>query len=191
MGLSQTAVLGVVAICLHLTWPQTAVSQEIDSSRWADSSALLRLAGSYRYAGTAADDHAKIDTSIEASVSSLGWLGRRIAASRLANHKELPQRIVIARVGEDVSVTMGEYGAVAPLDGSPKELVAPNGRDAKLSYRVTDEEIFQFFVFEHAKRKSTYRLDAEGRLVMSVFMTSEKLASPIVYDLVYEPATTP
>jgi len=41
------------------------------------------------------------------------------------------------------------------------------------------------------ERKSTYRLDAEGRLVMSVFMTSEKLASPIVYDLVYEPAATP
>ncbi len=183
--------LGVVAICLHLTWPQTVVSQEIDSSPWADSSALLPLAGAYRYAGTPADDHAKIDASIEASVSSLGWLGRRIAASRLANHKELPQRIVIARMGEDVSVTMGKYGAVAPLDGSPKELVAPNGRDAKLSYRVTTEEILQFFVFEHAKRKSTYRLDAEGRLVMSVFMTSEKLASPIVYDLVYEPTATP
>jgi hypothetical protein len=173
----------------------TPISETGARVRWALStrhaSALLLLAGAYRYAGTSADDQAEIDASIEASVSSLGWLGRRIAASRLANHKELPQRIVIARMGEDVSVTMGEYGAVAPLDGSAQELVAPNGRDAKLSYRVTDEEIFQFFVFEHAKRKSTFRLDAEGRLVMSVFMTSEKLASSIVYDLVYEPATTP
>jgi hypothetical protein len=81
---------------------------------------------------------------------------------------------------------MGKYDAVAAVDGSPKALVAPNGRDAKLSYRVAKEEIIQFFVFEHAKRKSTYRLDSEGRLIMSVFMTSEKLASPIVYDLVYE-----
>ncbi|MGB5366319.1 MAG: hypothetical protein WBN14_08635 [Polyangiales bacterium] len=186
MSLSRTAVLGVLTTCLHLALPQTATSQEIDPGPWADSAALVSLAGSYRYAGTPADDHAKIDASIQAAVSSLGWLGRRVAASRLANHKELPQRIVIARRGDDVSITMGKYDAVAALDGSPKELVAPNGRDAKLSYRVTTDEILQFFVFEHATRKSTYRRDGEGRLVMSVFMTSEKLASPIVYDLVYE-----
>lgn len=186
MSLSRTAVLGVLTTCLHLALSQTATSQEIDPGPWANSAALVSLAGSYRYAGTPADDHAKIDASIQAAVSSLGWLGRRVAASRLANHKELPQRIVIARRGDDVSITMGKYDAVAALDGSPKELVAPNGRDAKLSYRVTTDEILQFFVFEHAKRKSTYRRDGEGRLVMSVFMTSEKLASPIVYDLVYE-----
>jgi hypothetical protein len=178
--------LGVAVTCLHLTSSPTATAQEIDPSSWVDPSALLRLAGAYRYAGTPAEDHAKIDASIQAAVSSLGWLGRRIAASRLENHQELPQRIVLARRGDDVSITMGKYDAVAPLDGSPKELVAPNGRDAKLFYRVTIEEILQFFVFEHAKRKSTYRLDAEGRLVMSVFMTSEKLASPIAYELVYE-----
>lgn len=178
--------LGVLAACFHLTLPQTATSQELDRSPRAEASALVRLAGSYRYAGAPAEDHDKIDASIRAAVSSLGWLGRRIAASRLANHKELPQRIVIARRENDVSITMGKDDAVASLDGSPKELVAPNGRDAKLSYRVTTEEILQFFVFEHARRKSTYRLDSEGRLIMSVFMTSEKLASSIVYDLVYE-----
>ena len=186
MGLHRTVILSVVATCLHLVWSQTATSQDIDQSTSADPGALVRLAGAYRYAGTPADDHAKIEVSMQEAVTSLGWLGRRVAASRLANHKELPQRIVIASRGDDVSITMGHYDAVAPRDGSPKELVAPNGRDAKLSYRVTSEEILQFFVFEHAKRKSTYRIDAEGRLVMSVFMTSEKLASPIVYDLVYE-----
>jgi len=178
--------LGVLTTCLHLALSQTATSQELDPSPGTDSTAVLRLVGSYRYVGTPADDHAKIDASIQTAVSSLGWLGRRIAASRLANHKELPQRIVIASRGDELSITMGKYDAVAALDGSPKELVAPNGRDAKLSYRITTEEILQFFVFEHAKRKSTYSLDGEGRLVMSVFMTSEKLASPIVYDLIYE-----
>jgi len=183
---SRKAMLGVLATCFHLALSQTATSQALDPSPGADATALVRLAGSYRYVGTPSDDHAKIEASIRAAVSSLGWLGRRIAASRLANHKEIPQRIVVARRGDDVSITMGKYDAVAALDGSPKELVAPNGRDAKLSYRVTTDEILQFFVFEHAKRKSTYRRDGEGRLVMSVFMTSEKLASPIVYDLVYE-----
>ena len=41
---------------------------------------------------------------------------------------------------------------------------------------------------EHAKRKSTYRYDELGQLVMSVSMTSEKLASPIEYELVYAKA---
>ncbi|MFW2388316.1 MAG: hypothetical protein ACN4G0_08265 [Polyangiales bacterium] len=184
--MNRTARCSVLAACLHLAWSPTATSQEIDTGPWADSSVLVRLAGSYRYAGTPADDHARIDASIQAAISSLGWLGRRIAASRLANHKELPRQITIGRRGDELSVIMGKYDAVAAFDGSPKALVAPNGRDAKLSYRVSKEEIIQFFVFEHAKRKSTYRLDNEGRLVMSVFMTSEKLASPIVYDLVYE-----
>lgn len=183
---SRTAIFGVLATCLHLVWSPTATSQEVDPSPWADSSALVRLSGSYRYAGTPADDHARIDASIQAAISSLGWLGRRVAANRLANHKELPRQITIGRRGDELSITMGKYDAVAAVDGSPKALVAPNGRDAKLSYRVAKEEIIQFFVFEHAKRKSTYRLDSEGRLIMSVFMTSEKLASPIVYDLVYE-----
>jgi hypothetical protein len=186
MGLHRTALLGAVAACLHLGWSQPATSQEIDPSPSADPTALVRLAGAYRYAGTPADDHARIDASIQEAVASLGWLGRRVAANRLANHKELPRRIVIARRGDDVSITMGDYDAVAPRDGSPKALVAPNGRDARLTYRVGTEEIRQFFVFEHARRKSTFRLDAQGRLVMSVFMTSEKLACPIAYDLLYE-----
>jgi hypothetical protein len=109
-----------------------------------------------------------------------------IDTNRLANHKELPQRIEIARAGRNVSITMGEYAAVAPFDGQERELVGPNGRDSKLSYRMTEDAILQFSVFEQAKRKSTYRLNESGQLVMSVYMTSEKLASPIQYDLVYE-----
>lgn len=175
----------VLFVSFVVAFASNASSQAAEPADGDDSSVVARLTGSYRYAGTPADDHAKIDASIEAAVSSLGWLGRRIAASRLANHKELPRQIVIARREGELSITMGRYDAVASMDGSPRALVAPNGRDAKLSYRVADEEITQFFVFEHARRKSTYRLDGRGRLVMSVFMTSEKLASPIVYELVY------
>ncbi len=147
-----------------------------------------RLSGSYRYVGTPEQDHAKIQESIEAAITNLGWLGRKIAAKRLANHKELPRSIVIARAGEQVSVTMGNYDAIAPIDGSERAVVGPNGRDAKLSYRLGNDRILQYFVFEHAMRKSTYRLNAAGQLVMSVLMTSEKLASPIEYELVYDRA---
>jgi hypothetical protein len=113
-------------------------------------------------------DHAKIQKSIEAAVTSLGWLGRKIAANR------------------NISITMGKYAAVAPFDGKERELVGPNGRDSKLSYRTTEDAILRFFVFAQAKRKSAYRLNESGQLVMSVYMTSEKLASPIEYDLTYE-----
>jgi len=179
------ALVFFVAGCA-IVWPASARSQALDDDPSPGLSALERLAGSYRYRGTPAEDHERIDRSIEKAIADLGWLGRRIAAKRLANHKELPKRIVIDQRADDVSITMGEYHAVAPIDGTPKALVAPNGRDARLSYRVLPNEILQFFVFEHAKRKSTYRLDDRGRLVMSVYMTSEKLASPIAYDLVYE-----
>ena len=144
------------------------------------------LTGSYKYVGDSEKNHATIGASIEAAISSLGWLGRRIARNRLANHKELPERIEIKRAGENVSIVMGKYSAVAPDDGTERALVGPNGRDSKLHYELEPRTIVQYFVFEHARRKSTYRFNKAGQLVMTVYMTSEKLASPIEYALVYE-----
>ncbi len=176
--------IGVLVGALAVIGMARASSQPVDRPP-APMSVLQNLYGTYRYAGDPTADQATIQKSIEAAISSLGWLGRKIAASRLANHKELPGRIEIKRQGDDVSVAMGQYSAVAPLDGTERALVGPNGRDSKLSYRLGTDELQQFFVFEHAKRKSTYRFNALGQLVMSVLMTSEKLASPIEYELVY------
>ena len=163
----------------------TAFSQSIDVPPTAPD-AIELLSGSYAYVGTPEKDHAAIEKSIEAALSSLGWLGRKIARSRLANHKELPKRIEISRVGDKVSIVMGEYSAVAKDDGTERELVGPNGRDSKLHYELEPETIVQYFVFEHAQRKSTYSFNKAEQLVMTVYMTSEKLASPIEYSLVYE-----
>lgn len=154
--------------------------------------ALQLLAGSYRYVGNWSEDETAIQASVDKAISNLGWLGRRIADSRLASHRKRPTRVVIARAGQDLSITMNDYDAVAPLDGRPRDVVAPNKRDSKLSYKFTNDMILQFFSGEHAKRKSTYSLNDRGQLVMTVYMTSQKLASPITYELVYEriPPTT-
>jgi hypothetical protein len=183
-GLMLTCAILLTVLAHGEVW-----SQSIDVSPTVDApSALEILAGRYDYIGNPEKDHSEIEKSIEAAITSLGWLGRKIARSRLANHKELPGHIEISRVGNDVSVVMGTYSAIAPMDGSKRELVGPNGRDSKLHYELEDHVIVQYFVFEHAKRKSTYSLDKDGNLVMTVYMTSEKLASPIEYALVYEPA---
>ncbi len=174
-----------ILVCVLAAFATPAVSQLADPTVGAPP-ILEELAGSYRYAGNAERDHETIERSIEAAISNLGWLGRKIAASRLDNHQELPGRIVIGQQGSNAIVKMGDYRAVAPLDGTKRALVAPNGRDATLAYGFGPNALFQYFVFEQAKRKSTFRFDAEGRLVMSVFMTSEKLAAPIEYDLVYQ-----
>ena len=163
-----------------------ASSQSIDQPPTAPD-ALELLSGSYRYVGNAEKDHAAIEKSIEKAITSLGWLGRKIARNRLANHKELPPQIEISRAGDKVSIEMGEYSAVAAMDGTERELIGPNGRDSKLHYELEPTTIVQFFVFEHAKRKSTYSFNDAGQLVMTVYMTSEKLASPIEYALVYAP----
>ncbi|MEM7138683.1 MAG: hypothetical protein AAF500_19045 [Myxococcota bacterium] len=148
--------------------------------------AVELLTGAYRYIGNWERDEAEIQASVDKAIANLGWLGRRIADSRLASHRERPTGVVIARAGENLSITMGEYKAVAPLDGESREVVAPNNRDSKLSYSFSDDAITQSFSAEHAKRKSTYSLDDHGRLVMTVYMTSEKLAAPIAYELRYE-----
>ena len=173
------------ALVVALLAAASASSQSIDSPPTALDPVEL-LAGSYKYVGTPEKDHATIEKSIEEAITSLGWLGRKIARSRLHNHKELPQRIEISRQGAQVSIVMGEYSAVAKDDGTERELVGPNGRDSKLHYELKPETIVQYFVFEHARRKSTYRFNKDGQLVMTVYMTSEKLASPIEYALVYE-----
>jgi hypothetical protein len=147
---------------------------------------VATLAGTYRYVGNWKRDQARIQASIDEAITSLGWLGRKIAASRLESHLNRPTRVVIAQAGDNLAVTMDDYEAVAPLDGAKRDEIAPNGRESKLSYRVTDDAILQFFVAEHAERESTYSLDGEGRLIMTVYMTSEKLASAITYEFVYE-----
>ena len=76
--------------------------------------------------------------------------------------------------------------AVAPEDGTEREVVAPNGRDSKLHYELEPGTIVQYFIPEQAKRKSTYSFNAAGQLVMTVYMTSERLASPVEFALVYE-----
>ncbi|MEM9727839.1 MAG: hypothetical protein AAF997_04590 [Myxococcota bacterium] len=148
--------------------------------------AVTLLAGSYRYAGNWAEDEAKIQASVETAISNLGWLGRRVADSRLSSHRKRPTRVVIARTGDNLSVTMNDYEAIAPLSGQPRDVIAPNNRDSKLSYKFAADTILQFFAGEHAKRKSTYSLNERGQLVMTVTMTSEKLAGPIEYALVYD-----
>jgi hypothetical protein len=163
-----------------------ARSQSIDMPPTAPN-AIELLAGRYAYVGNPERDHATIQKSIDAAISNLGWLGRKIAGNRLANHKELPERIEISQLGEDISIVMGSYAAVAPADGSPRALVGPNGRDAKLHYELETDTIVQYFVFEHATRKSTYSFDQANNLVMTVYMTSQKLAHPIEYALVYAP----
>lgn len=170
---------------ISLLLASSASSQSIDSPPLALDPVEF-LAGSYKYVGKPEEDHATIEKSIEAAITSLGWLGRKIARNRLHNHKELPPRIEISRVGDKVSIVMGEYSAVAKDDGTERELVGPNGRDSKLHYELKPETIVQYFVFEHARRKSTYSFNKLGQLVMTVYMTSEKLASPIEYALVYE-----
>lgn len=180
-----TACLGALMLLAR-----AASAQSIDDPPLAVS-AVEVLTGDYRYVGDAEKDHATIQKSIDAAITSLGWLGRKIAANRLGNHQELPQRIQISRVGDDVSIVMGKYSAVAPMDGTERAIVGPNGRDSKLHYELDRDRITQFFVFEHAKRKSTYSLNASGQLVMTVYMTSEKLASPIEYALVYVLVTPP
>jgi len=181
----RVRVLGcLLAVGLFLL-ASTGAAQS-DDVRRTGGDAVELLCGSYAYVGAAKDDHATIEESIEAAISSLGWLGRRIARNRLANHKELPERIEIERAGENVSIVMGKYSAVARDDGTERALVGPNGRDSKLHYELEPDAIVQYFVFEHARRKSTYRFNKAGQLVMTVYMTSEKLASPIEYALVYE-----
>ena len=118
----------------------TAFSQSIDVPPTAPDAVEL-LSGSYSYVGTPEKDHASIEKSIEAAISSLGWLGRKIARSRLANHKELPERIEIQRAAENVSIVMGKYSAVAPEDGTERALIGPNGRDSKLHYVLEPEAI--------------------------------------------------
>ena len=166
-----------------------AVAGSVSSGTFAATPtppALERLAGDYRYAGNWERDLALIEKSVERATSNLGWLGRKIADSRLSSHRDRPSDLSIARAGHDVSITMGEYKAIAPLDGSPRDVIAPNGRDSKLSYKMTDDMILQYFSGEHAKRKSTYRMNDRGQLIMTVYMTSEKLAAPIAYELVYD-----
>jgi hypothetical protein len=145
-----------------------------------------RFSGSYRYAGTAAEQRAR-EAAIDRSVGAFFFAVRGMARTKVADRTRIMPTCKFEFSGGNIRSTVpGHAVAVSPETGAP----AP--------YRVDDDSIVLSQRFDGQRLVQTFRADEGGtrtnefalspdgaRLTMKATLSSPKLSIPVVYTLTY------
>ena len=147
------------------------------------------LPGSYVLDAGASDDvHRTIDVLIE----DMGGLRRPFARLRLRELNQPPQRIDVAYIDSDVSITTDGRDVIrTPADGSPVAWKRDDGEEFTIRTMWDLRTLKRTFHADDGERANTYDLAPDGlSLTMRVVLTSPQLPGPLAYTLVYR-RTTP
>jgi hypothetical protein len=185
------AIVGALAAGCLATQPGLAdVAAGASDSTAAVGAAVpdlrTRFAGLYRYAGTAAEQKARLD-AIDRSVGTLFFVVRGMARAKVTDRTRIMPTCKFEFSGGNIRSTVpGLAVAVSPETGAP----AP--------YRVDDDAIVLSQRFDGQRLIQTFRADEGGTrtnefvlspdgavLTMNATLSSPKLSIPVVYTLTY------
>ena len=145
-----------------------------------------RYAGSYRYAGSEAEQKARAQ-AIDRSVEAFFFVVRGMARAKVAERTRIvPTCKFEFSAGNIRSTVPGHAVAVSPENGAP----APYRVDDDaivLSQRFDGQRLVQVFrADEGGTRTNEFTLSADGAfLIMKATLSSPKLPFPVVYTLTY------
>ncbi len=145
-----------------------------------------QYAGSYRYAGDAAQQQARLD-AIDKAVEGFFFAVRGMARSAITDRTRIMPTCKFEFSGGKISSTVpGHAVAVSPETGSP----APYRVDddaITLTQRFEGSRLVQVFVAdEGGTRKNEFTLSSDRKfLFMKATLSSPKLSAPVVYTLTY------
>lgn len=163
-----------------------AIAGSQDKEAPSKAPTLDRLAGSYTYAGTPAEDEQAIDAQIETAIQSMGGFVRKKARRKLEQVNSIPKLVRIGAKESDVTVGLDDFQVTAPTDGTKVPITTPAGEPAHVFFHLQSASLVQEIDQTRATRKNTFRFRGE-KLVMTVEETSSRLDAPVKYDLVYAP----
>jgi hypothetical protein len=155
-------------------------------SRASAADLRARYAGSYRYAGTEAEQRARA-LAIDRSVEGFFFAVRGIARAKVADRTRIMPTCKLEFSGGNIRSTVpGHALAVSPESGAP----APYRVDDDaivLSQRFEGQHLVQVFrADEGGTRTNEFTLSPDGAiLVMKATLSSPKLPVPVVYTLTY------
>ena len=168
-----------------------AITANGAGDRSADSGASVidlraRYAGSYRYAGSAAEQKMRAE-AIDRSVETFFFVVRGMARARLTDRTRIMPTCKFEFGGGNIRSTVpGHAVAVSPENGAP----APYRVDDDaivLSQRFEGQRLVQVFrADEGGTRTNEFTLSPDGTLlVMKATLSSPKLSIPVIYTLTY------
>lgn len=147
--------------------------------------------GAYSYT-LVPDSSADIKAAINATVSSMNFITRPIARSRLNKVNPLPHRVRVRLTADTVSVAFDNGDPViTPLDG---HVVPWNNALAKETDQahvvVAGDTVRQTLVASDGDRENALIFGDGGRLGLRVTVTSHRLPKPLVYELLFRRDST-
>lgn len=139
--------------------------------------------GTWRYAGSASQGTGIINNAINETIAPMNFIVRGIAGSRLRNTNQLAQRLTIRISDSNIQIGLDDRNyntgnnAWAPHRN-------PNGGSLQVLHRFYGRALNQTFRSDSGTRQNQYSLN-NGRLTMSVQVTSDSLPGPLRYRLRY------
>lgn len=145
-----------------------------------------RYAGSFRYAGDAAEQKARLD-AIDKSVSNLFFAIRGTARGKVTDRTRImPTCRFEFSAGNIRSTVPGHAVAVSPETGTPAPYKVDDDAIV-LTQRFEGDKLVQVFrADEGGTRRNEFTLSADGNvLTMKATLSSPKLTTAVVYTLTY------
>jgi hypothetical protein len=135
---------------------------------------------------TAASDN--VENAIKAATSSMNFIVKPIARSRLKKVNRPHPTMFIQERGGTVSIAYNEqFPMVTPLDGTTVKWKNEEGETFDLSTTRTEGTLIQHFVAPDGERFNEFSQSAAGdTLYLGVTIKSPRLKTPLQYRLVYQ-----
>jgi hypothetical protein len=145
------------------------------------------LKGTWRYDASASDNVAQ---AINTAVQRMNFVTRPIARGRLTRTNQPYQRVTVDFSSSQVTVTTdGRDPIVSPANGTPIKWTREDKEVLDVSTEWENGVLEQTFKAEDGQRVNRYSVDAQGRMVMEVTITSPRLPRPLTYKLIYNRAS--
>lgn len=147
------------------------------------------IGGIYTFDATASED---IKAAINSVTSKMNFIVKGVARSRLTKTNPAYQRIVIAREGSEIVITLDTRKPIRmPADGSVIKWTREDGEKFDLKGEWKDSQLIQTYVAEDGQRVNDFALGADGNtMTLSVTVSSEQLPKPMQYKLGYKRVAT-
>jgi len=182
MSMGQRSALGMTVAAVF--WTAAALA---DGSASAESgeAARRRLAGDYLFIG-GTRERSTVPAAVDRSVDGMFFLVRGIAYDRLMRSCEICNTYTVSFTDQVTVAGPCQIADVSPADGSEVDHRTKYDETSKLSQRIVDGALVQYFRGEEGARRVVWTLDPDGAtLHVQVVISSKHLPHPVDYTLTY------
>lgn len=172
--------------CAHSNPEEATAPAPPVATHPAPHSIKQRYAGTYVYAGTAAE-RAAVAAAVDSAVDGMG-IATGFARSALMKRSEIRPSYAIGFDAQgDVEVaTPGYPPEVSPSDGTEVKLKNKYGDESKVSQRFVGGALLQQGRTDDGKGETLFKLQPDGKtLVVKRVMESQQLPRPVDFTLTY------